>query len=183
MRNDDTCYGVNHQVQLDRIEAKLDQLLARKKRVPKARGSKSEYPEWFEEMWKGYPKRAGNNPKNKAFSAVKARLQEGPESSAIVHRELFHRMANGVKRYAAYCDAMGTTGTGIVMHGATFFGPADPPNYTLDWTIPKSTETLPKDMGALEQIAVERGLHPKGCAPQNIQNVYQYRQWIEERMK
>ena len=123
--------------QLDRIEAQnlLILELLTKKKVSKPRASKSEYSIEFEQMWKHYPKRAGNNPKNKANSAFCARFQEefktGKNSAEI--QQLF---VDGVKRYAKYCDAMGTTGTGIVMHCSTFFGPSDPPNYTLDWKIP-----------------------------------------------
>ena len=63
--------------QLDRIEsllrdnnAVLAELLARKKRKPKPRGSKRVvYWDFFEAVWSDYPKRAGNNPKQKAFAA------------------------------------------------------------------------------------------------------------------
>lgn len=125
--------------QLDRIEAKLDKLLApKKKRVVKPAGSKVVYWDFFNAVWSTYPKRAGNNPKNKAFAAFKAR------SNASDDKNINMIMAQGVNRYAAYCDATGAIGTGLVMHGATFFGPSDPPNYTLDWTIPKDKTVAPK---------------------------------------
>ena len=41
---------------------------------------------------------------------------------------------------------------------------------------------LPNDMVALEKIAVERGMHPKGQAPQQIRNIFEYRSWIQERL-
>lgn len=68
----------------------------------------------FEEAFRLYPKRAGDNPKKKAWHAWSARLKEGHTAQVIIE---------GVKRYAAYCDAGGITGTEKVKHAATFFGP------------------------------------------------------------
>lgn len=67
----------------------------------------------FEAAWKAYPKREGANPKNKAYSAWKARLKEGVTQEA---------MLAGVIRYHAYCSAKGNTGTEYVMQAQRFFG-------------------------------------------------------------
>ena len=109
-----------------RIEDKLDQLLAKKKRKP--RSATSDYPDWFEDMWINYPKRAGSNPKGRAMTAVSARLQ--------LHTGLYNiDLEQGVERYRKFCDATGKTGTEFVMQAATFFGPDK--HYENDWAIPK----------------------------------------------
>lgn len=78
------------------------------------RSVKQDYSPEFETAWQAYPKRAGGNPKPSAFKAWKARLREGvtPEN-----------LLEGVKRYAAYVRATGSTGTQFVKQAATFFGP------------------------------------------------------------
>lgn len=120
----------NNQTQLDRIEAKLDLLLAPKKK-PKPKSSKSEYPDWFEFMWKVYPKRAGNNPKGKAMSACSARFKE---DKSLCDSDLSY----AVDKYAKFCDATGKTGTELVMHAATFFGPDK--HYENSWEIPNGNK-------------------------------------------
>ncbi|ECC1693755.1 replication protein [Salmonella enterica subsp. salamae] len=79
-----------------------------------ARSAKQEYSPEFETAWQAYPKRAGGNSKSAAFKAWKARQKDGvkPED-----------MLTGVKRYAAYCQTTGNTGTQYVKQAATFFGP------------------------------------------------------------
>ena len=164
-------WTIDKDIQLNRIEAKLDTLLAKKKRKPRA--SKSAYPDWFEVIMKHYPKRVGSNPKKRAYSAATARDSEEPSLTA---------MDMGAQRYAAFCDATGKTGTEYVMMAATFFGPEK--HYENDWEIPKQERSLSNmSMLDLEAYAVENKLHLPGGAPQNIQNVYQYRVWIEGKMK
>ena len=114
------------------IEAKLDELLAKKKPV-KPRASKLEVDCDFEESWEIYPKRSGSNPKNKAYSAWKARLQGDNWA--------WDKMYEGVKRYLLFCDATGKTGTEYVMQAATFFGPDQ--HYENDWIIPKPKNNKP----------------------------------------
>jgi len=72
------------------------------------------YPDEFESVWTAYPNRLGGNPKNRAFKAWNARRSEGhtPEE-----------MAEGVERYARFCNATNKTGTELVKQAATFFGP------------------------------------------------------------
>ena len=47
----------------------------------------------------------------------------------------------------------------------------------------KVSNKIPREDTALEGFAIANGLHEKGKAPQTIQNNYQYRQWIEARLK
>lgn len=79
-----------------------------------ARSAKQDYSPEFETAWQAYPKRAGGNSKSAAWKHWKARLKDGvkPED-----------MLAGVKRYAAYCQTTGNTGTQYVKQAATFFGP------------------------------------------------------------
>ncbi|EAQ6130877.1 GntR family transcriptional regulator [Salmonella enterica] len=79
-----------------------------------ARSAKQDYSPEFETAWQAYPKRAGGNSKSAAWKHWKARLKDGvkPED-----------MLAGVKRYAAYCQTTGNTGTQYVKQASTFFGP------------------------------------------------------------
>ena len=129
------------QEQLDRIEAMLVQLLENQKKKPvQKRVGATEYPEWFENVWSYYPKRAGANPKGKAFGALNARSVKG---YLDVNRALI-----GVQLYAAFCKSTGKTGTEYVMQAATFFGPDK--HYENDWTIPvqpkKEQEKTPEQI-------------------------------------
>jgi hypothetical protein len=158
--------------QLDRIEAKLDELLARKKKPVKAKSATEEYPGDFLDVWRIYPKRSGSNPKGKAFSAFNKRIDEG---------DSWHELFDGAEKYHRYCDATGKVGTEFVMQAATFFGPER--HYENDWTIPKAAtrKSLPRNDEDLEAFAVEQGLHERGNAPAGI-DYRQYRQWIQERL-
>lgn len=76
--------------------------------------SDPEYPPAFEEAWKLYPKRAGGNPKNKAYAAWRRFCaRETPNVLNVLA---------GVRRYAAFCQAVDKTGTEFVMQAARFFG-------------------------------------------------------------
>ena len=147
--------------QLDRIEAKLDQLLAKKK--PKARASKKVlYPFWFESIWAAYPKRAGSNPKAKAWSAINARLKamSGNDGRYVAHEY----MLLGTIKYAKFCDATGKTGTEYVMQAATFFGPDK--HYENDWTIPKKKPSEDPDkqyhktFNPDDEVVIPEGVNP-----------------------
>ncbi len=82
--------------------------------TPKKSASKFQYPDEFEWIWSNKPEREGANPKRKAFHAANARIKQG-----ATWREL----AEGMKRYTAFCSAKGWLNTGTVQQMATFFGP------------------------------------------------------------
>ena len=137
--------------QLDRIEAKLDRLLEQKKKPLKAKVV-IQYDDYFNKLWEFYPKRNGSNPKNKAYSAYKARLKEGIQRVAIHH---------GLIRYVNWCNATHKTGTETVMQAARFFGPGL--EFENDWALPVETaEHLPAEDGELIEFARERGLSDPG---------------------
>lgn len=74
-------------------------------------------PARFHEFKESYPKRAGNNPWNRALRAYRARLRGGCSEVEILE---------GALRYSKFCSATGKTGTEIVMQAATFCGPDKP---------------------------------------------------------
>jgi hypothetical protein len=103
------------------IDTSLRSVSGRKKSKPKA--NPKGYTDEFEAAWAAYPQRPGNS-KADAFKAWKARLAAGVT---------VEQLADGVQRYAAYCDATDKTGTEYVKLAATFFGPGD--HYLADWTV------------------------------------------------
>ncbi|MBF0445864.1 MAG: hypothetical protein HQL68_09745 [Magnetococcales bacterium] len=95
---------------------------------------KSEYTPEFEKVWAIYPKREGSNPKGSAFKAWNARIRGG-----YTHEEI----NNGVVRYASLKKSAGELGTRFIMQAATFFGPEDPPHFTLPWSESENTDMEP----------------------------------------
>lgn len=81
--------------------------------------------EVFDEAYDAYPRRSGMN-RQDARKAWNGRLAEG------VSREA---MLAGVRRYAAYCQAVGQQPQFIKLP-ATFFGPSK--HFESDWTIPQA---------------------------------------------
>ena len=93
-------------------------LIADKKTVAHAMSQNEPYSPPFEEAWALYPRRSGANPKREAWGAWNARLRSKKLVAPI-------DMIQGVKRYAAWCDATGKTGTETVMQARRFFGPSE----------------------------------------------------------
>ena len=145
---------------LEAIEAKLDKLLAKKKTRKR---KEVEYPEAFEFLWKIYPKRAGSNPKKKAYAQYKVRSIGST----------FHNMHKGTKSYKEFCDATGKTNTEFVMQAATFFGPEK--HYLESWDIPIKQETLPRDNDEMVQAAELKGFR----SPRPGESYAQYRKAAE----
>lgn len=81
----------------------------------------SPYSTEFEQAWKDYPLRPGHS-KAEAYKCWTARIAGG---------EKVQTMADGVRRYAAYCEAERTEAR-FVKHAATFFGPDR--HFLNDWT-------------------------------------------------
>jgi hypothetical protein len=72
------------------------------------------YSPAFDAWWKGYPRRAGGNPKAAAWRAYQARLTNGATEGGL---------QAGCERYAEHCKAEGNAGTRYVMRASTFLGP------------------------------------------------------------
>lgn len=81
--------------------------------VPAKASTSKTYPDEFEWLWTNKPNREGGNPKKQAYSACKARLKDG---------STWREMAEGLKRYKAYCEAKGLINTPMVQQMSTFFG-------------------------------------------------------------
>lgn len=84
-----------------------------------------DYTPEFEKVWAEYPKRAGANPKRRAFKAWTARLKDGEEPSEILA---------GVIRYAEFLKSTRKLNTEFVQQAATFFGPDR--HYLEPWACP-----------------------------------------------
>jgi len=82
------------------------------------------YTEWFEQMWKEYPKRPGNS-KAAAFRQCTARIKQGSTPDDLLA---------GTLRYKAYADATGTTGTAYTKMAQTFYG--RDMHYSEEWELP-----------------------------------------------
>lgn len=110
------------------------------------------YTHDFETAWSLYPKRAGANPKKKAFRAWSARLKGGapPED-----------MLAGIRRYSKFIKETGKSSTEFIMQAATFLGPDE--HYLNDWGIPdqRPDEIRPRNdadwMGLGQKIGVNAG--------------------------
>jgi hypothetical protein len=104
----------------------IDGLLAasKERKAKKPRRAKAEaYTPEFEQCWKAYPKRPGNN-KREAFSCFSRRLEDGIAIEHLYKKTL---------EYAAHCDSSEKTGTDYVLMGRTFYGCNH--KYDDDWPV------------------------------------------------
>lgn len=109
--------------------------------------TKNTYTPQFEEAWSVYPKRSGSNPKRAAFKAWNARLKDGGSPPDLLA---------GTRRYAAWCDAEGQTGTRFVMQARTFFGPEE--HWRETWEIkPSGTGATSSSYDAHDELAAMYG--------------------------
>lgn len=142
-----------------------------RKPAPKKAKAAVQYDDYFNKLWGLYPKRNGSNPKNKAYSAYKARLKEVSERAEI------HL---GMIRYINWCEATHKTGTETVMQAARFFGPGL--EFMNDWALPEETAVfLPEDNAELEAYAKKIGMKNPAAYPNESWN--EYRKRIERAKK
>lgn len=88
----------------------------------------------FEEAWSAYPKREGSNSKADALKQWKARVKAGVSESDLLA---------GVKRYAAFCDAKGDTGTQYVKQAKSFLGTGE--YWAQEWAVCEQQPDAPKN--------------------------------------
>lgn len=88
------------------------------------------HDEQFEQIRAAYPKRSGGERLRDARRAYEARLREGAT---------FDMILDGVRRYAAFCEADGKIGTPYVQQLATFLGTNR--GYLMPWNPPPKLET------------------------------------------
>lgn len=124
----------------------------------------------FEEVWKRYPKRAGNNPKQDAFTAWKARILEGENPEIL---------SAAVDRYAAFCEATEKTHTETVMQALRFFGPKK--LYDQDWTPPKANGSAAPAWWASDEGIEAKG-RELGMSANKGESYRDYRQRIQARL-
>ena len=91
--------------------------------------------DWWLDFKLAYPHRAGDQGWRRAQKAANARQSEGHAPDEFLA---------GAKRYAAFCEATGKTGTEYVKQAASFLGPEKP--FLEPWTIPAQ----PAGRGGLE---------------------------------
>lgn len=111
------------------------------------------YHDHFERIWAQYPKRAGSNPKTKAYTAFRRRQSEGITLEA---------MGVGVERYKRFCEATGKVNTELVMQAARFFGPGR--EFDNPWDVPRETSVPHTDQEWLA-LGEQRGILPKAGEP------------------
>ena len=150
--------------QLDRIESKIDLLLAKKKPVKKRTSKKHVYSKKFELIWKDYPNTYGSSKIN-AYAAYNQRLSETDNP-----RQLEYDIHMAVIKYAQYIEVTGR----YPKLPETFFGPSR--HFVNNWDIPKEAESVPKDNEKLESWATERGFR----GPQRGESYTAYRKAIEQ---
>ena len=113
-------------------------------------------PSPFNEAWKLYPKRNGNNPRKDAEEAWNARVKAGVAPAD---------MLAGLGRYAKWCEATGKIGSEHVMRASTFFGPSK--IFEQDFALPvvkKSNGGAPwwSSNEGIQAKAAELGIEPRG---------------------
>ncbi len=84
-----------------------------------------EYTTEFNLIWAAYPKRAGSNPKIKAFKVYNARLKDGYSRADLLL---------GVQKYNKFCTHTNKLKTEFVMMAATFFNGDE--HFLEDWELP-----------------------------------------------
>jgi uncharacterized protein YdaU (DUF1376 family) len=116
-------------------------------------GGKPPYPPEFEECFAAYPRRNGDNPKRAALRAWSARRADGHELAPLL---------NGVRRYAAWCEATDKIGTETVMQAKRFFGPDAP--FLNGWESPAKTATNGHSAAAWAEVRAANQAGPKPAA-------------------
>ena len=127
---------------------------------------KEETDNWsndFDLFWSEYPKKVGKKPCKAIWKRVR------PNAAELI-ANIQERLARDRAWKAGYIE---NPQTYLNQERWTDEIQADKP----------AVEKIPRNDSALEGFAIANGLHEKGKAPQTIQNNYQYRQWIEARLK
>jgi hypothetical protein len=102
-------------------------------------------PEWMLDFKLAYPERAGDQGWRKAVKSAHARIAEGHTTAEFIE---------GAKRYSAFCQSTGKTGTEYVKQAATFLGPDKP--FLQPWHPPPKVEVLSPVERVLRANGVKR---------------------------
>ena len=150
---------------LDRILALLENPKPRPQRVVSGRGNAIAYSDGFEQIWKIYPKRAGNNVKAEAYQQFNARVRNGATVLSL---------KAATELYRDYCAAVGSTGSQYVMEAKRFFGVNKP--YEQEWELPEVKVKGPQTDD--EWIALGRKL---GKEARPGESMYEFKQRLQPR--
>ncbi|WP_157380970.1 helix-turn-helix domain-containing protein [Burkholderia ubonensis] len=96
------------------LELSIEQTTLSSAKAGRKKKSKDADDPVFEEAWRLYPKRDGDNPKAPALKAWRARIREGVDPQ---------RLLAATKSYATARRAEGSGRSRFVMHASTFYGP------------------------------------------------------------
>ena len=130
----------------------------------------------FDRWWSEYPKKKAKEAALKAFkTAVNLKTAEKVESFADF-------LIADTKNRAVNCAQWVKDDGRYIPNGATYLNGKRFKDEITKIREEDKRVKLPYDDAALAEFAVSNGLHERGCAPQNIQNNYQYRAWIQERL-
>ena len=132
--------------QLDRIEEKLDQLLAKKKPAKPRASKKVEYHPAFENIYVDYPKVAGAN-KVECYAQYNQRLSENKGSV----NDFICDLHASVIQYGDFCKETGRW----LMSPQAFMGHKK--HYENDWTIPTAPDNVPRENSELVSWAKDKG--------------------------
>lgn len=135
-RNDDVTQGASPD------KRRLDKTREEQEKNPSASATPAVEPDvsreadsnWWLDFKLTYPPRAGDHGWRKAQRALHARQSEGHTLEEILA---------GAKRYAAFCEASGKSGTEYVKQACTFLGPDKP--FLLPWDPPASKAQVKQD--------------------------------------
>jgi len=118
--------------------------VSKKKDTENARDEKAaERAALFDKLWAIFPKRAGNNPKNKARLKFVTLLRHGVNTDTVT---------DGALRYKQFCDATGKTGTEKVQQMITWLNQA---GWETDYGTSNAPTKLPVDWEPSEDTLVD----------------------------
>lgn len=112
----------------------------------------AEYTTEFEQAWRLYPRRAGTNPKDKAFQQWNLRLKEGDKEQDLI---------NGTMRYAECLKKTNKIGSEYVLQAQTFYGPSK--HYKAEFKVAESVVLkLPANNDDLLMFASQNNMPQPG---------------------
>jgi len=130
------------------LDLDLDKDLDQEKiKNPSASPTPANDEQWLLDFKLAYPRRSGDQGWVKAKRAANARIGEGHTTEDFIA---------GAKRYAAFCEATGKTGTEYVKQACTFLGPDKP--FLNDWKPPptKAEARQDRNISASQQWLAEQ---------------------------
>lgn len=126
--NDETACNVSETPSDTDTDTDTEKNITSAKPTKRSRVPRETEPEWWLDFKLAYPHRAGDQGWRRAQKAANARQSEGHTAEEFIA---------GARRYTAFCEATGKTGTEFVKQAASFLGPDKP--FLEPWTVPQPT--------------------------------------------